>query len=257
MDDRLRQRRRSVRWERKRGRRTALFLVGLLLCCVVAFLWLRSTDVFAVKRIIATGADQINTEQLASITSGTIGKSLLSLSTDGVKKALLALPYVESVEVARVFPNTLEIKLVEFKPVARLQTSGGTTCLVSDTGKVLEDADPALLPDLPLLVPDKSFAIAVGERLPATIADVLPLVEYVASDDMRAKVPAIAKIVVSAAGCAALVLKDGGELRLGTPDGLEQKLGVALDIVKNWLAQGRIIDYIDASVADRVAVKAK
>ena len=69
--------------------------------------------------------------------------------------------------------------------------------------------------------------------------------------------PAIAKIAVSAAGCAALVLKDGGELRLGTPDGLEQKLGVAVDIVKKWLAQGRLIEYIDASVADRVAVKAK
>jgi cell division protein FtsQ len=234
-----------------------VFLVGLLLCCTIAFLVLRSTDAFAVKRVTATGSEQITKEQIASITSGTMGKNLLVLSTDGVKEALLALPYVESAEVSRAFPNTLEIKLQEYRPVARLQNGDTGTWLVSDTGKVLEDADPTQLPDLPLLVPDVSFAIAVGEQLPAAIAGVLPLAEYVCGEDMRDRLPAIAKIVVSPAGCAALVLKAGGELRLGTPDGIEQKLGVAVDIVQDWLTQGRLIEYIDASVADRVAVKPK
>jgi cell division septal protein FtsQ len=256
MDDRMRKRRRSVRWERSRGRRTTLFLVGLLLCSVVAFLVLRSTDVFAVKRVTASGSEQITREQIASITSEAMGKNLLSLSTDGIKKALLQLPYVESAQVSRAFPSTLQIHLVEYRPVARLE-SGEMTWLVSDTGKVLKDPDPAQLPGLPLLAPDVSFVIAEGQQLPAALADVLPLAEYVSTEDMRAKLPAIKKIAVSAAGCAALVLKDGGELRLGTPDGLEEKLGVAVDIVQKWLAEGRLIEYIDASVADRVAVKAK
>jgi cell division septal protein FtsQ len=257
MDERIHSRRRSVRLDRSRGRRTALLLAGLLICCLAAFLVLRSTDVFAVKRITASGADEITKEQIAAATSGAMGKSLLSVSTGPVKKALLALPYVESVEVTRAFPNTLEIKLVEYKPVARLQTGEGQTWLVSDTGKVLEDPGPALLQGLPLLVPDDPFTVAVGERLPAVIADVLPLAEYIQSDAMRAQLPAIARIAISTAGCAAVVLEQGGELRLGTPEGIEQKLGVAVDIVKKWLAQGRLIEYVDASVADRVAVKAK
>jgi cell division protein FtsQ len=234
-----------------------LFLAGLLLCSVAAFLVLRSTDVFAVKRVTVSGTEKITKEQLAGITSGTLGESLLSLSTDGMKKALLALPYVESVLVTRAFPNTLQIELVEYQPVARLQVGEGATYLVSDTGKVLEDDDPAQLPDLPLLAPDSSFVVTVGEYLPASLAEVLPLVEYVQSDKMRAKLPAITEIAVSAAGCAALVLKDGGELRLGTPDGLQEKLDVALGIVQEWLGAGRLIEYIDASVANRVAVKAK
>ena len=56
-----------------------------------------------------------------------------------MKKALLALPYVESVEVTRAFPNTLQIRLVEYEPVARVKVGEGPTYLVSDTGKVLED----------------------------------------------------------------------------------------------------------------------
>ena len=69
MDERIRSRRRSVRLERRRGRRTVLFLAGLLLCCVAAFLVLRSTDVFAVKRVTVSGTDKITKDQIAGITS--------------------------------------------------------------------------------------------------------------------------------------------------------------------------------------------
>ena len=128
MDDRIRKRRRSVRWERGRGRRTILLLVGLLLCSTVAFLWLRSTDVFAVRRVTATGAERVTREQLVAATSSTMGESLLSVSTGTVEESLLALPYVDSVQVIRAFPNTLEIRVKEHRPVARLQTSSGNTC---------------------------------------------------------------------------------------------------------------------------------
>ncbi len=257
MDDRIRRRRESVRRERRRGRRTALFLLALLLCSLGAFLVLRSTDVFAVRRIAATGTARITEEQIASVTSWVMGKSLLSLSTAEVKEALLALPCVEEVEVTRGFPNTLEIEFVEYRPVARVQTRSGSTFLVSDTGQVLEDAQPTESSGLPLLVPDVSYLITVGEKLPAAIADVLPLVEYLRTEEMLTRLPTLRQIAVSAAGCAALILEDGGELRLGTPEDMEQKLGVALDIVQKCLAQGRLIEYIDASVANRVAVKAK
>jgi cell division septal protein FtsQ len=217
---------------------------------------LRSTDVFAVRRITAMGVDKVTREQIVSATAGVMGKSLLSVSTSEVKKALLGLPGVEAVEVNRAFPNTLEIELAEYRPVARILT-GGTTLLVSDAGRVLDDAGPLGVSELPMLVPDASYLIGVGEKLPEALLDVLPLVEYVRSAEMRAKVPNIKQIAISAAGCAALILEDGGELRLGTPENIEQKLGVALDIVQKCLAQGRLIEYIDASVANRVAVKAK
>ena len=234
-----------------------MFLVVLVLCALAAFLSLRSTDVFSVERVTATGAEQTARGQIAAITSGVVGESLLSLSTDAVRDALLELPYVESAEVHRGFPNTLEIELVEYDAVARLQVDGGDTWLVSDSGKVLEGVDGARFSYLPLLVPDSSFSVIVGELVPAAIADVLPLAVLVRSDEMLGRLPALARIAVSAAGCAALVLEDGGVLRLGTPEGLDEKLGVAVDIVQQCLEQGRILEYVDASVADRVAVKAK
>ena len=44
---------------------------------------------------------------------------------------------------------------------------------------------------------------------------------------------------------------------MGTPDGVQEKLQVAVDILQNYLAQGRAIEYVDASVVNRVAVKAR
>ena len=232
-------------------------MVILLLSSAVAFFWLRSTDIFDVRVIAATGAERITKGQVADITSEVVGESLLSISTEAIKEALLALPYVESAEVHRGFPNTLEIEVVECEPVARLQTEGGEMWLVSDGGKVLEGADPTGLPELPLLALEGSLAIAPGERLPAVVADVVPLAVALQADDVRARLPALEKIAVSAAGCSALVLADGGEVRLGSADGLAEKLAVAVDIVQQCLADGKVIEYIDASVAGRIAVKAK
>ena len=234
-----------------------VFLVILALGLVAAFLWLRSTDVFAVKRVTATGAERVTEAQIAAVTAGAMGKNLLSLSAGELEKALRALPYVESAEVHRGFPDTLEIELKEYQPVARLQDQTGQVWLVSDSGKVLSGTQAAHFPDLPLLVPDIAVAVRAGQEVPAAIADVLPLAALVLSDDVCGRLPRLAEIAVSAAGCAALVLEGGGELRLGDCESLEAKLDVALDLVQQCLAQGRLIEYIDASVAGRVAVKAK
>lgn len=129
--------------------------------------------------------------------------------------------------------------------------------MVADDGRVLEGVSGGQFADLPLLVPDASFAVQVGETVPAAIAEVLPLAVMVRSDELRAELPELAEIAVSAGGCAVLVLEGGGELRLGAPERLDQKLGVALSIVRQCLAQGRVVEYVDASVVDRVAVKAK
>jgi cell division septal protein FtsQ len=246
-----------VKWERGRGRRTLVYLIVLGLCAIVAFLWLRSTDVFDVRVVTARGTEHITKGEIASITSEVMGESLLSVSTDAIEEALLALPYVESAAVHRGFPNTLEIEVVECSPVARLQGEEGEVWLLSDSGRALEGADASDFLDLPLLVIDGSLSVTPGGGLPALVRGVLPLAVAVRTDDLRTRLPALKEIAISAAGCVTLVLEGGGEVRLGSSDELERKLAVAVDVVQQCLAQDKVIEYVDASVVDRVAVKAK
>jgi len=256
MDERIRDRRRSVM--RQRGRhRAAFFLVAVLLLAAAGlFLWLRSSDVFAVERVTATVTQHVGRDQIAALVSPALGVSLLRLSVGSIKESLSGLAYVRSVEVYRRFPDTLDIRLVEYEPFARLKTEDGAVWLVAEDGRVLEKVRPPRGAGLPLVVYDGSLTLEAGETLPTTVVTALPAVALTESADFREDLGPVERTVVSAAGTVVLVLQGGVELRLGEPAGLDYKLTVAKDIFNQYLMDGRRIEYIDLSVPERVAVRA-
>jgi cell division septal protein FtsQ len=257
MDDKIRLRRRSVYRQRGRRRVSIAFPVLVLVCAGAAFLWLQSSDVFAVKEIRASETSRVTQQELAQVTAGFLGESLLSLSTGAVQDALLALPYVRSAEVHRRFPNGLEIELEEYQPAARLETRDGEIWLMTDTGRVLEGAGADAFVDLPLVVPDSSVALEPGEQAPTAISDALAVVPLLGAGSMGAYLPPVDRVTVSSAGSVEVDLSGGTQLRLGDPTRLMDKLMVAADIVEECAKAGKSIEYIDASVPERVAVKAK
>jgi len=258
MDERIRDRRRSVSRQRGRQRAGLVFVAVLLLAAVGAFLWLRSSDVFAVKRVTATVTQHVSDEQIAGLASGALGKSLLSLSTGALDEGLLDLPYVRSAEVYRRFPDTLDIRLVEYEPVARLKVQDGGVWLIAGDGRILEKVTPPRGAGLPLIIYRGALAPAAGETAPAMIVEALAVVALVGADGFREDGSAVLHhIVVSAGGTVVVSLKGGPELRLVDPTDLEYKLRVAKGIMEQYLRDGKQIDYIDlTTMPERVAVKA-
>ena len=255
MDRRVRARRATV--GRERGRRRAAFalIIVAVIGCTALFLWLRASDVFAVKRVTATETAHVAVEQIQEATVEARGVSLLRLSTAGIVAELSALPYVRTVEVHRRFPNTLEVEIVEYAPAAGVRTSSGETWLVAEDGRVLQKDGGT---KLPLIVAAGEVSFAPGECLPATIADALPLAKLmVERSAVTAGLPAMHHIAVSTGGDLTVVFEGGTELRLGPPQELEQKLMVSESIIEQHLKDGRSLLYVDASVPDRVAVKAQ
>lgn len=257
MDDRIRDRRRSVNRERGRRRGGLVLVAVLLVVAAVLFLWLRSSDVFAVKRVTATATQRATEQQISGLTSEALGGSLLSLSTGAIEEALLTVPYIRSAEVYRRFPDTLDIRLVEYEPVARLRVGNGATWLVAENGRALEKVSPPRGSGLPLVVSAGTVTPVAGETVPGTIVSALPVVALLETDDIRGKLPAVDRILVSAAGTIVVVLKGGSELRLGGATELERKLMVAIDIIQRYLRDDKQIDYVDVSVPHRPAVKAE
>lgn len=257
MDERIRDRRRSV--GRQRGRRRAWFVVPLLLLVIAAilFVWLRSSSVFAVRAITATATERVTEEDISAATAPALGVSLLKLSTGPIEKALLALPYVRSAEVYRGFPHTLEVRLVEYQPVARLQTPEGQIWLVSEDGRALERITPPRGYSLPLVVPANPTSPVAGDTVSEAIVAALPVVTLLMSPDAGGDVPDAKQVMVAAAGEVTVVLADGSELRLGRPTELEQKLMVAGDIFQQCLRNNKPVEYVDVSVPSRPAVKPK
>lgn len=256
MDEKIRERRRSVNRQRGRRRASLVLVAVLVIGAAGLFLWLRSSDVFAVKRVTATVTQHVSGEDIAVLTSPALGVSLLSLSTGAIKEGLLGLAYVRSVDVHRRFPDTLDIRLVEYEPFARLKSQDGGVWLIADDGRILEKVRPPRGAGLPLVMYAGSLDPVPGETLPVTIVSALPAVALAVTDDFRKGMTSVDRIVVSSGGTVVLVLKGGTELRLGEPAGLEYKLMVAKDIFQQYLRDGRRIEYIDLSVPERVAVRA-
>ncbi len=119
MDKRVRERRRQVNRERGRRRAGLIFLVALVVVAVVAFLWLRSSSVFAVEAVTASATQHVTEEQIAEAAAGARGQSLLKVSTGDIENALSDLPYARTVHVYRKFPNGLDVEIEEYEPAAR------------------------------------------------------------------------------------------------------------------------------------------
>ncbi len=259
MDEKVKERRRSVRREQGKRRAGILVVVAALVVVVALFAWLRSSDVFAVQRITATPVTHISSEQLAEAAAGAQGESLLALSVDPIEEALRSLPYVRSAQVLRRFPNTLEVRVSEHTAAARVEVGDGAQWLVSADGRFLEVRGGATgnALDLPLFVPASSPVAEAGSYVPEAVERALSLATLLSDDAVAEGLPEVDHIGIALTGEVVVHLQDGVELRLGEPTELERKLIVATSLVQQYLRDGRDLRYVDASVPDRVAVNAQ
>ena len=111
-----------------------LIAVGVVLLLVLVF--------FRVDRIEVTGNEHYSPEEVADASGITLGDVLMGVNkTRAASRILVKLPYVKQVEVAKVLPGTVRIKLVECKAVAAAESEFGIRWLLNQEGKLLEALD--------------------------------------------------------------------------------------------------------------------
>lgn len=89
-------------------------------------------------------------------------RSLVSIDVDAARAALVALPWIVSATVAKEYPGTLDVAVVEREAVARWML-GARTFLVDAGGAMIVESDGRPLP------------LIVGEGADAHVADALAL----------------------------------------------------------------------------------
>ncbi len=102
----------------------------------------------------------VDMDELRAAVLPKLGKGFFALNLDGVQQAVAALPWVESVEARKRWPDTLQLRVIERQPFARWNEKQ----LISRQGKLFDApigaADAAALPDLE--GPDDRLAEVVG-----------------------------------------------------------------------------------------------
>jgi cell division protein FtsQ len=136
-------------------RRQLLFaLTVLVLCATFGGYGLTRSPLFDLDRIEVEGAERTSPDAIREASGLDLHVAMTDLDLAGARAGIAALPWVGEVHVARRWPATAVVRVVERVPVASVRTPGGVV-LVDKTARVLERTDtaPATLPKIIVVDP--------------------------------------------------------------------------------------------------------
>lgn len=159
-------RRRHSERQRKRIRkmkirRTVFFSLLTFITVLIVMFY---TPIFKIRSIEITGTQTVEQSEILEYVQDAEGKNLFRTKTSSIKKNILKIPYVQSVEIDRkILKTKLIVTVTECEEAASI--AGGSGYIVIDSNaKVLNDtADkPA---DIPEIIGLSIAGVTVGEQL--------------------------------------------------------------------------------------------
>lgn len=251
-----------------RATRRPLVILGVIVAVVIAVLaavYIASrTNLFLVEEVRFSGVDHLTENEANALVNVPDGTTLLNVDAGSIEDSLMRDSWVESVEVKRIFPDTLEIVVHEREmaavveiPMGQAQTiqnwaigADGVWIMAipnkdSELGqqispRIYEDADAAIhitgvqvgvIPEMGKECTDAnvSNALQIITGLTTQLAD---QIKSVSAADIES---------------TTLTLDSNVEIAFGTADNIREKERVCLEIME----QNPKVVYINVRVVDR------
>jgi cell division protein FtsQ len=122
---------------------------GMSLGAWQLFRWSTTTALFAVREIRFTGLVHASQSDLLARSGLHTGTNLVALDLAAAAKAMEAHPWVASARLARSFPGTVLVEIVEHRAAAQVQLGG--LYLLDDDGRIFKRAAADDAVDVPLV----------------------------------------------------------------------------------------------------------
>lgn len=123
---------------RRRNRLVFRVVCGLLVCAAIVF---APTVFFRVSHVTVTGDTRYTADELIRTSGVQEGDNMFFLDSDHIAQALQAkYPYLDTVELHRRLPSTLQIEVTERTPALSVEADGAYL-LLDMAGKVLEEVE--------------------------------------------------------------------------------------------------------------------
>lgn len=105
------------------------------------YVFLTQSPYFAVSKAVFSGNQKLTAEELKESIGHVSGQNIFLLDLEGLSRGLVEHPWVRSVSVKRVFPNSVQVDLVERIPYARIQLD--QVYVMDNFGVLLAKEEPA------------------------------------------------------------------------------------------------------------------
>ncbi len=130
----------------------------LVAAAVLGWLVLAS-PVLQAREVQLVGGERLGLAEVEAIVTGDLGKPLARVDTARLAEQIERLPMVADVQVLRVWPATIEVRVTERVPVAAFAADGGFALV--DAEGVRLATEPEAPGDLPLV---SAATVAAGDR---------------------------------------------------------------------------------------------
>jgi cell division protein FtsQ len=213
-----------------------------------------AAESLTIRRIAVAGNARLSTGEVHALLGDLFGSSMVTADIEASRRRLLAAPWVADVDVRRVFPSGLSVRLSEREAVA-LGRFGTDLYLIDTTGTIIDDEfgpnDAGL--DLPIvdgLGAENGSSLLVDEARARLVARLLTALA--ARPDLASRV---SQIDVGDPRDVTVLLKgDTALVRLGDRDFVE-RLESYVELAAALRDRVLDIDYVDLRYEGRVYVK--
>lgn len=103
---------------------------------------------FNIKNITTTGNEKITSEEIISLSGIQLNENMFKISGNKIEQAIKTNAYIDSVNLKRKLPDSIELQVVERKP-AYMLTIGNAYGYISSQGYILEISKDSL--ELPII----------------------------------------------------------------------------------------------------------
>jgi len=235
-----RRKNKNVRW---------VMIPVFLLVCLLAGYFFSMSGIFAVRHIDIIGTDAVTQEEILAVSGIELGMNIFSVNEDLAEELLPIIARVETAQVDKRLPGTIEVFITEREPVAIMST-GKAVVELDSTGRILDRYTTVSGDALPLItgvdITGQGLVAGCfikGKGLQKAL-DILSAMPEDAED--------IGEINVSDPEYIKLYTLNGPEVRLGGSEDFAEKYAIYSAIIKeSQYEEGRALRYIDVSILSK------
>jgi len=227
IDERIANRRKDVRAERKRSRLRRTLRAATLGLILLALVVLERSPLVALEEIRVNGTERLNENDIIDASALTLGTSTLRLRLRGAEQAIEELPLILSASARRIDPLRIEIDVIERVPALQLR-GAGVNAIADRDGVIILRGIATGVPEVWLAATPPPTGGSVNDD--PTLANAY-LVWRSLSGPLRARVQ---RYVAAGPDELSLILIDGIEVRFGRAERVDEKvraLGAVLEDV--------------------------
>lgn len=209
----------------------AAVVIGAVLLCIFVF--------FRVDSVTITGGSSYRQEDILSICNINEGDNLVLLSTKEREEELCyRFPYIESVEIKKKIPSTIEVVITETTAAYSIESDIGYL-YVSHAGKVLEVAqEPA--PDSAVVKGTTPTADGPSQMIGFEEEEAALVFEQIASQLEKKDVAGITSIDMTNRYDVTMTYDERILFKFGNTTGMQSKMAYGLETLNYMINEGSI-----------------